>query len=127
MKLAALPDALPRDDGGPVFAEPWQAHAFALALALQQRGVFSAGEWAASLSRQIAAAQAAGDADLGDTYYRHWLAALESLVVEKCAGSAVELMRCRQAWDHAADRTPHGRPIELRAADFDESSVASKG
>ena len=119
MSDAALPDGLPRADGGPVFAEPWQAHAFALALALHARGVFTWPEWAAALARQIAAAQAAGDADRGDTYYRHWMAALEALVVAKGASSEAELHRCRSAWDHAAARTPHGRPIELTPADFD--------
>ena len=110
----------PRDD--PVFAEPWQAHAFALTLRLHERGLFSWSEWADALSRQIAAAQAAGDADLGDTYYRHWMAALEALVVAKGASSDDELQRHRRAWDHAADRTPHGQPIELRAADFDDAT-----
>ena len=109
----------PRDD--PVFAEPWQAHAFALTLRLHERGLFSWSEWADALSRQIAAAQAAGDADLGDTYYRHWMAALEALVVAKGASSDDELQRNRRAWDHAADRTPHGQPIELRATDFDDA------
>jgi nitrile hydratase accessory protein len=116
-ELPALP-GLPRAGDGPVFREPWEAQAFAMALALHERGVFSWTEWAAALARQIDAAQAAGDADLGDTYYRHWLAALEALVAEKGASSAVELERYRAAWDHAADRTPHGRPIELREGDF---------
>ena len=119
MSDAALPDGLPQADGGPVFAEPWQAHAFALALALHQRGVFTWPEWAEALARQIAAAQAAGDADRGDTYYRHWMAALEALVVAKGASSEAELQRYRGAWDQAAGRTPHGRPIELTPADFD--------
>ena len=66
----------------------------------------------------VMAAQAAGDADLGDTYYRHWLAALEDLVAAKGATDAAELSRCAQAWDHAADRTPHGQPIVLQATDF---------
>jgi nitrile hydratase accessory protein len=109
---------MPQDCGEPVFAEPWQAQAFAMALALHQRGLFSWSEWAAALSKQISAAQAGGDADLGDTYYRHWLAALEALVENKGASSADELARYREAWDHAADRTPHGRPIELRPEDF---------
>ncbi len=102
----------------PTFREPWEAHAFALALALHRRGVFTWTEWAAALARQIEAAQAHGDADLGDTYYRHWLAALEAIVAEKGAGSTDELARYRDAWDHAAERTPHGQPIELRSADF---------
>jgi nitrile hydratase accessory protein len=110
----------PRDD--PVFAEPWQAHAFALTLRLHERGLFSWSEWADALSRQIAAAQAAGDADLGDSYYRHWMAALEALVVAKGASTDDELQRHRRAWDHAADRTPHGQPIELRATDFDDAT-----
>jgi nitrile hydratase accessory protein len=117
MKLPLLPD-MPQQCGEPVFAEPWQAQAFAMALALHQRGLFSWPEWAEALSRQIAAAQAAGDADLGDTYYRHWLAALEALVAAKGASSSDELARYRDAWDHAAERTPHGRPIELRPEDF---------
>jgi nitrile hydratase accessory protein len=117
MTTVLLP-GMPQDCGEPVFAEPWQAQAFAMALALHQRGLFSWPEWADALSKQIAAAQADGDADLGDTYYQHWLAALETLVAAKGASSADELARYRDAWDHAADRTPHGRPIELRPEDF---------
>ena len=117
MRHPLLP-GMPQDCGEPVFAEPWQAQAFAMALALHQRGLFSWPEWADALSRQIRSAQAAGDADLGDTYYRHWLAALEALVAAKGASSAAELARYRDAWDHAADRTPHGQPIDLRPEDF---------
>ncbi len=109
---------LPADGDGPVFGEPWQAHAFALAVALHERGLFTWPEWAAALAARIVAAQAEGDADLGDTYYRHWLAALEALVAAKGASSSEELARTRDAWEHAADRTPHGQPIELRAADY---------
>jgi nitrile hydratase accessory protein len=108
--------AAPTD--GPAFREPWEAQAFAMVLALHQRGLFSWPEWAAALAQQIVRAQAAGDADLGDTYYQHWLAALEALVAAKGVASASELERYRNAWDHAADRTPHGQPIELRDQDF---------
>lgn len=117
MKAALLP-GMPQQGGEAVFAEPWQAQAFALALQLHQHGLFTWPEWAEALAAQIAAAQAAGDADLGDTYYRHWLAALETLVAAKGASSADELARCRDAWEHAADRTPHGQPIELQPEDF---------
>jgi nitrile hydratase accessory protein len=102
----------------PAFREPWQAHAFALAVKLHERGVFTWREWADALSRQIAAAQASGDPDLGDTYYHHWLAALEALLAAKGAASREELQRTAAAWDHAADRTPHGQPIELKPEDF---------
>ena len=111
-------------DGGlllqdqPVFREPWEAHAFALAVRLHERGLFTWREWADALSVQIAAAQRRGEPDRGDTYYQHWLAALESLVATKGAASLDELQRTAQAWDHAADRTPHGQPIELRPEDF---------
>jgi nitrile hydratase accessory protein len=104
---------LPRDADGPVFSAPWQAQAFALALALHERGVFTWPEWAAALATAIRRAQNAGDADLGDTYYRHWLAALESLVVAKGVGSAGQLHELAGAWAEAAGRTPHGQPIEL--------------
>lgn len=109
---------LPRDGEGPMFKAPWEAHAFAMTLKLHERGVFTWAEWAAALSRAIAAAQAAGDADLGDTYYRHWLDALEALVSTKQVSSADELKRYQAAWDHAADRTPHGQPIVLLQSDF---------
>ena len=113
----ALPD-LPRDDEGPVFREPWEARAFAVALALHQRGVFTWPEWAAALAAQIKRAQAAGDADSGDTYYKHWLATLETLVAAKGVAPTDMLHQYRDAWDHAADRTPHGSPIELKPEDF---------
>jgi nitrile hydratase accessory protein len=114
---AALP-SLPRDEGGPVFREPWEAQAFAMTLALYRRGLFTWTEWAATLAAEIKRAQAAGDPDTGDTYYQHWLAALERLVAEKGVTDRPSLERYRDAWDHAADRTPHGTPIELRPEDF---------
>ena len=102
----------------PVFTQPWEAQAFAMVVSLHERGLFAWREWADALATQIGAAQAAGDADRGDTYYHHWLTALEMLVASKGAASADELNRTARAWDHAADRTPHGQPIELRAEDF---------
>lgn len=102
----------------PVFSEPWQAQAFAMTLALHRRGLFTWPEWADTLAAEIAAAQAAGDADLGDTYYRHWLAALERLMAARGLTTADDLERHRQAWAHAAERTPHGLPIALRVEDF---------
>ena len=115
--LDAIP-GLPRDRDGPVFKAPWEAQAFAMALALHKRGLFTWPEWAATLGAEIKRAQAAGDPDRGDTYYRHWLAALERLVAEKGVADASTLARYRNAWDHAADRTPHGAPIELLPEDF---------
>jgi nitrile hydratase accessory protein len=108
----------PHDADGPVFREPWEAQAFAATLMLHQRGLYSWNEWAQALAQQIAAAQAMGDADLGDTYYHHWLAALEALLAAKGLSSSDELRRYQRAWAHAADRTPHGQPIELVDRDF---------
>jgi nitrile hydratase accessory protein len=115
---AAIP-SIPRDAEGPVFREPWEAQAFAMALALHARGVFTWSEWAAALAVEIKRAQASGDPDTGETYYRHWLATLERLVAAKGVASSETLHRYRDAWDHAADRTPHGSPIELKREDFD--------
>ena len=117
-RAAAGMPGIPRDEGGPVFREPWEAQAFALAVALNARGLFTWTEWAAALGEEVKRAQAAGDPDLGNTYYRHWLAALERLVAHKGLTSAAMLARTRDAWDRAADRTPHGSPIELREEDF---------
>ena len=101
-----------------MFREPWEAQAFAMAVALHERGLFTWNEWAATLAEEIVRAQAAGDPDTGETYYRHWLAALERLVQHKGVTSPEALARCRHAWHHAAERTPHGEPIELRPGDF---------
>jgi nitrile hydratase accessory protein len=117
-RATAAVRSIPRDGDGPVFREPWEAQAFAMALTLHERGLFTWSEWAAALAEQIKRAQAAGDPDTGETYYRHWLATLERLVAEKGVASAETLHRYRDAWDHAADRTPHGKPIELRPEDF---------
>ncbi len=116
--LATALPSLPRDEGGPVFREPWEAQAFAMTLALHQRGLFTWPEWAATLAAEIKRAQAEGDPDAGDTYYRDWLAALERLVADKGIADPATLKRYGDAWDRAADRTPHGAPIELRPDDF---------
>jgi nitrile hydratase accessory protein len=120
LAVAGLPDVpgLPRDAEGPVFREPWEAQAFALVLALHERGLFTWREWASALAAQIQHAQAAGDPDHGDTYYHHWLAALETLVATKNLADPTTLARYRHAWDQAAHRTPHGHPIELHPEDF---------
>jgi nitrile hydratase accessory protein len=109
---------LPRDDDGPVFREPWEAQAFAMALSLHERGVFTWNEWAAALADEIKLAQANGDPDTGTTYYRHWLASLEKLIAAKGVAALETQHRYRDAWDRAADRTPHGLPIELKPEDF---------
>jgi nitrile hydratase accessory protein len=112
--------ALVRDDPDrPPFTEPWQAEAFALTLALYEKGLFTWPEWAAALAAAIRRAQAAGDPDSGETYYHHWLDALERLVAEKGLSDPATLSRYRTAWDRAAQRTPHGQPIVLDRSDLD--------
>ena len=110
--------SIPCDADGPVFREPWQAQAFAMALALHARDLFTWPEWAAMLTEEIRRAQAAGDPDTGETYYLHWLATLERIVAAKDVATEATLARYRAAWDHAADRTPHGAPIALELRDF---------
>lgn len=110
--------SIPRNEEGPVFREPWEAQAFALALSLHERGLFSWSEWAATLGDEIKRAQAAGDPDTGETYYHHWLATLERLVATKGITDAATLTRTRNAWERACVRTPHGIPITLQPSDF---------
>jgi nitrile hydratase accessory protein len=110
---------IPFDAEGPVFREPWEAQAFAMALALHERGLFTWPEWAATLGEEIKRAQAAGDPDTGETYYRHWLNTLERLVASKGVTDSAMLARYRDAWERAAERTPHGTPIELKVEDFE--------
>ena len=106
---------MPREDAGPLFREPWEAQAFAMAVHLRDQGLFTWREWAETIGAEIKAAQANGDPDLGDTYYLHWLAALEKLVVAKGASSPAALAEMKDAWDRAARATPHGKPIVLGA------------
>ena len=115
--IRAVP-GIPRGPDGPIFQEPWEAQAFAMTLALHGRRLFTWGEWTAVLGEEIGRAQARGDPDTGKTYYHHWLAALERIVAEKGVADGASLDRCRGAWKRAAERTPHGSPIVVRAEDF---------
>ena len=116
--MADISPGLPRDDDGPVFREPWEAQAFAMTLALQERGLFTLSEWSDALGAEIKRAQAGGDPDTGETYYHHWLATLEHMVAEKGTTSIQALTEHYKAWERAMHRTPHGKPIELRTEDF---------
>ena len=103
--------SIPRDAEGPVFREPWEAQAFAMAVHLHQRGVFTWTAWAEALGAEIAAA---GSTDTGEDYYLHWMSALEKLSRENGLMSAAEFTERKDAWDRAARATPHGEPIELK-------------
>jgi nitrile hydratase accessory protein len=113
-RLAALPP-LPRDDGGPAFAEPWQAQAFALAVKLSEQGLFTWSEWAETLGAEFKAAADRGEPDDGSHYYEHWLAALERLVTAKGVVDRAALDHRKEAWAEAYRHTPHGKPVELAA------------
>ena len=113
----AIP-GIQRNESGPVFRAPWEAHAFAMAVALHEKGLFAWSEWSSMLGEEIKKAQVAGDPDTGETYYHHWLATLERMVAEKGVTSAQSIAQHYQAWEHAMHRTPHGKPIELIPEDF---------
>jgi nitrile hydratase accessory protein len=117
--IGAVP-GIPCDAEGPVFREPWEGQAFAMALTLHQRGLFTWAEWAEMLGEEIRRAQAAGDPDTGESYYQHWFNTLERMVAEKGVTTRPMLVAYRDAWERAADRTPHGKPIELAPEDFAE-------
>jgi nitrile hydratase accessory protein len=108
--------ALPRDEGEPVFAEPWQAQAFALAVKLSEQGHFTWKEWAAALASELKTATSRGEPDDGSHYYDHWLAALERLVTAKGLADPASLLARKEGWAEAYRRTPHGKPVELTAA-----------
>jgi nitrile hydratase accessory protein len=111
-RLAALP-RLPRDAGGPVFAEPWEAQAFALAVKLSEEGHFTWKEWASALAAELKAVVDRGEPDDGSRYYYHWLATLERLVMAKGLTDRVALNARKEAWAEAYRHTPHGQPVEL--------------
>ena len=111
-RFQALP-RLPQDNGEPVFAEPWQAQAFALAVKLSEQGCFTWKEWAAALANQLKVAASRGEPDDGSHYYDHWLAALENLVTSKGLANRASLLARKAAWAEAYRRTPHGKPVKL--------------
>ena len=116
---------LPRDEGGPVFAEPWQAQAFALAVKLSEQGHFTWKEWAAALADELQAAARRGEPDDGSRYYEHWLAALERLVTAKGLADPTALLTRKEAWAAAYRNTPHGQPVELLQSRRARSALAS--
>jgi nitrile hydratase accessory protein len=113
--LAALL-RLSHDEGGPVFSEPWQAQAFALAVKLSEQGHFTWKEWASALAEELRAAASRGEPDDGSRYYQHWLAALERLVTSKGLSDPASLLARKEAWADAYRHTPHGKPVELAAS-----------
>jgi nitrile hydratase accessory protein len=115
-ELARLAGA-PQDATGPVFSAPWEAQAFALAVALHERGAFTWKEWAATLAEVIGEARLRGEPDTGERYYEHWLAALERIVAAKRLLARGSLEDRKRAWRAAARRTPHGQPIVLHPGD----------
>ncbi|MGH6922461.1 MAG: nitrile hydratase accessory protein [Propylenella sp.] len=104
--------SIPRDADGPVFPTPWAARAFALAVALNERGLFAWTEWSEALGRHVATS---ADADAGnaEAYWRAWLAALEEMLAKKEVAGRADLAVLKEAWRRAAEATPHGEPIEL--------------
>jgi nitrile hydratase accessory protein len=108
---------LPREEDGPVFAEPWQAQAFALAVRLSAEGHFTWKEWASALVDELKAADERGEVDDGSHYYEHWLAALEHLVTAKGLTDRAALDARKEAWEDAYRHTPHGKPVELRVTE----------
>jgi nitrile hydratase accessory protein len=111
-QFESLP-SLPKDKGGPVFAEPWEAQAFAMAVKLSHAGYFTWKEWAAVLAAELRAAADRGEPDDGSKYYHHWLAALEHLVASKGLVTSAALTDCKEAWAEAYRHTPHGKPVKL--------------
>jgi nitrile hydratase accessory protein len=111
-RIAALP-RLPREKDGPVFAEPWEAQAFALAVKLCEQGHFTWKEWAGALGDELRAVAERGEPDDGSHYYHHWLAALERLVTNKGLTNRAAMDARKEAWAEAYRHTPHGKPVEL--------------
>ncbi len=106
-----------RSDNDPPFQEPWQAQALATALGLQEVGIITATEWSDALGGAIKRARAAGDPDVGDTYYHHVLDALETLMHEKNLVASDELSNKKAQWKEAYLTTPHGQPVTIMEED----------
>jgi nitrile hydratase accessory protein len=117
MTTLSMPDLnlprIPRDEDGPVFGEPWEAQAFALAVKLSDEGHFTWKEWAAALADELKTAADRGEPDDGTRYYRHWLAALERLVTEKGLVDSSALLERKEAWADAYRHTPNSTTASI--------------
>lgn len=124
--LIAAP-RLPHDDDGPVFAEPWHAQAFALAVKLSEQGCFTWKVWAAALADELKMAALRGEPDDGSHYYEHWLATLERLVSAKELLEPEAMFARKEAWADAYRHTPHGKPVELPTSRENEPHARNQG
>ena len=115
-------EEVPRDDDGPIFNEPWEASAFALAVRLSEAGYFTWQEWAFALNVELTDAQSNGDPDLGNTYYHHWVEALERLCVAKSLLSQLDINERKEDWRMAFLKTPHGKSVELSNAYLEQKA-----
>ena len=102
-----------RCEDGPIFNEPWQAQAFALTVALHEQGHFSWAEWAACFSVALEEAKGTSPVNSQESYYLHWLAALETIVAQKNLTNQTALSDRYEAWERATLATPHGQQILL--------------
>ena len=102
-----------KDEQQPVFAEPWEAHAFAIAVKLSEKGLFKWSEWTNTLAEEIKEAKEQGNPDFGNTYYQFWLSALETILLEKNILKKSDLNSKMEQWHHAYLSTPHGNPVKL--------------
>ena len=102
-----------KDEQQPVFAEPWEAHAFAIAVKLSEKGLFKWSEWTNSLAKEIKEAKEQGNPDFGNTYYKFWLSALETILLEKNIVKKSDLKSMMEQWRRAYLSTPHGIPVKL--------------
>jgi nitrile hydratase accessory protein len=114
MTTSSSSEPLRRDAEERVFAEPWEAQVFALAVKLSEAGPFTWTEWTAALAKELEAARQRGELDDGSRYYHHWLAALERLSIAKGLTDPGALVTRKAAWADAYRQTPHGKPVELR-------------
>ena len=102
-----------KDEQQPVFAEPWEAHVFAIAVKLSEKGLLKWSEWSDALAEEIKEAEEQGNPDFGNTYYKFWLSALETILLEKNILKKSDLKSMMEQWRRAYLSTPHGNPVKL--------------
>ena len=109
--VSAIP-SIPRDAEGPVFPTPWAARAFAMAVALNERGLFAWRDWSEQLGEELRREPDPAGTD-PENYWRAWLRTLEAMLASADVATSEDLLRIKEAWREAAEHTPHGQPIEL--------------
>lgn len=118
--LAELPEAgaIPRKGSELAFASPWELRALSIAVGLHREGGFAWQEFQQALVATIQEWEGTPSAEREEwSYYRHWVRALERLMVERGIAKRDEIDGKQAECVKATEETRHHQKAGLLAVD----------